>query len=395
MNVYPLSNLINPKLSPEFKCKLTGEKIIRTTKINIYPTHDQRKILRRWFDWYRWAYNQAVFYLRSLKKLPSPTKTRNSLRQKWKNDHRINSLLIQSKIPAHSLSDAILDVSKAYKSAFTNIKRGYIKYFRMRPKKSKSPVQTMSIESAAFSKRYNSFCIRALGKYIKTSNPIKSINRDSRLAWYRKTDKFVLYVPTEVDIVKPVSNRHSECSLDPGIRTFQTLYSNNHVCEFGTQTSQKVKKILSQIESKKSHEGNKWYKKFSQRRYDKIKHIVDDLHWQTARLLCEQYDTILIGNMSTRSIVNRRGNLHKSVRSVSNLMRHFTFRQRLIAKAEELSATVHIVDESYTSKTCGSCFVRNNNLGSSKIFKCQSCTFEWGRDFNGARNIMLKHHGLF
>jgi hypothetical protein len=43
--------------------------------------------------------------------------------------------------------------------------------------------------------------------------------------------------------------------------------------------------------------------KFKKRINDKIRHKVEDLHWKTVNLLCERFDTILIGNMSTRGIV--------------------------------------------------------------------------------------------
>lgn len=390
---YPISNKIGIKLDPFYKIKLTDRNIIRCTQIQIYPTYKQRQILKKWFDWYRWAYNQTIMYLRSVDKLPSPTKTRNILKRKWKNDPKISHLLKISKIPSHTLSNAILDVAKAYKSAFTNIKRGYIKYFRMRPKKSKSPLQTISLESSVFSKKTNTFCTRALGKYIKTSKSIINIRKDCRLTWDKRSGKMILHVPTEFEVVK-VIDRSSECSLDPGIRTFQTLYSQDGVAEFGINTSQKIKTLLNKVESKKKYEKEKWYKKFSRRIYAKIKHIVDDLHWKTAGILCEKYDTILLGNMSTKGIVRRGGNLNKNTRSVSMFMRHYTFRQRLISKGEELGADVKVVDEAYTSKTCGNCFEINHDLGSSKVFNCKHCGFNWGRDFNGARNIMLRYHGI-
>lgn len=390
---YPISDKINMKLNPTYKIKTTEKTVIRSVKIKVYPTLKQRAILRKWFDWYRWAYNKTVIYLRSVDKLPSPTKTRNFLKNKWKNDENISRRLKQSKIPAHTLSNAILDVAKAYKSAFTNIKRGYIKYFRMRPKKAKCPIQTISLEASAFSNKNNTFCTRALGKTIRTSSKIAGIKKDCRLTWYKRNNKMILHVPTDTEVWN-VLEREKECSLDPGIRTFQTLYSANNVAEFGTDTSIKIKKLLNRIENKKQYEGEKWYKKFSCRIYDKIKHIVDDLHWKTAGLLCERYDTILLGNMSTKGIVKRGGNLHKSVKSVSMLMRHFTFRQRLIAKGEQLCANVNIVDEAYTSKTCGNCFKINYDLGSAKVFNCYGCGFNWGRDFNGARNIMLRYYSI-
>ncbi len=49
-----------------------------------------------------------------------------------------------------------------------------------------------------------------------------------------------------------------------------------------------------------------------------------------------------------------------------------------------------IQDEWYTSKTCSMCGCKNENLGGSKIFNCNKCKITMDRDYNGARNIMLK-----
>ena len=53
---------------------------------------------------------------------------------------------------------------------------------------------------------------------------------------------------------------------------------------------------------------------------------------------------------------------------------------------------VNIVDEAYTSKTCGCCGVLNETLGGSKKFHCKSCGTAVDRDVNEARNIATKNH---
>ena len=71
---------------------------------------------------------------------------------------------------------------------------------------------------------------------------------------------------------------------------------------------------------------------------------------------------------------------------------HYRFKTTLKHKAMEYP-WVHVIDttEEYTSKTCGECGAIHRNLGSKKIFKCPQCGYEADRDFNGARNILIKH----
>ena len=132
--------------------------------------------------------------------------------------------------------------------------------------------------------------------------------------------------------------------------------------------------------------------KFTNRLYDRAKNIIKDMQWKTALKLVQSFDTILVGNMSTKSIC--RGRLNKKTKSIAMMFSHYTFNCRLMEKAAQYGSKVIIVDEAWTSKTCGGCTTKNMNLGASKIFTCESCNFVWDRDFNGARNIMKRYYGL-
>ena len=60
-------------------------------------------------------------------------------------------------------------------------------------------------------------------------------------------------------------------------------------------------------------------------------------------------------------------------------------------KAEQFhDASVHEVEEDYTSKTCSSCGDLKDDLGSNKTYSCSSCSSIFDRDFNAAY-IMLKY----
>ena len=71
---------------------------------------------------------------------------------------------------------------------------------------------------------------------------------------------------------------------------------------------------------------------------------------------------------------------------------HFRFRTNLQNKAKSFPE-VRVIEttEEYTSKTCGQCGKINDKLGGSKTFSCKACGFCSDRDFNGARNILIRH----
>ena len=69
---------------------------------------------------------------------------------------------------------------------------------------------------------------------------------------------------------------------------------------------------------------------------------------------------------------------------------HDAFQRRLLDRAQHFGCKVFIVNESFTSKTCGKCGALNESLGSSKVFRCPSCNVTMDRDVNGARNVLLR-----
>ena len=69
---------------------------------------------------------------------------------------------------------------------------------------------------------------------------------------------------------------------------------------------------------------------------------------------------------------------------------HGRFIQRLKFKAQEYQTKLSIVDEYYTSKTCGNCGKLHPNLGGCRTYVCQNCKKIYDRDVNAARNIFIK-----
>ena len=386
---------------------LTIDKnVLRCARIDVGFTRKQKAIIVKWFDVYRWAYNLAVKYIRDehyrkVKQTTSFETLRDLLTNKYKS--QIDQYIKTTKIPKHTIDEAFHDVIKAYKTAFTMIRNKKIKYFRLRYKRQEKPIQTLCLEGLAFEgkkeriKRNNTFCPSVFGTYIATSKSIKHVNHACRLSWDKKRNKFTLFVPTD----RPVQNipyKSKFCSLDPGVRTFMTLYDGERTLDFGSNEPKQIKALLQKLDSKARFKNLGWYKKYHARIQRRINGLTDNLHWKTAIELTRRYDNILIGNMSTLGIVRHdTSKLDAMTKRICYALSHYTFKQRLKAKAEEWGSNVFIIDERYTSQTCGSCRHRNRNLGSAKVYVCPrpECTFIWGRDQNGARNIALKHYDLF
>ncbi len=135
---------------------------------------------------------------------------------------------------------------------------------------------------------------------------------------------------------------------------------------------------------KKRHKARRKVRALNQRARD-LKH---DAHWRTVHALCERYDHIIVPKFRSS---NTARFLAKSTTRQMLHWSYYQFRQRLLCKAEELGAKVHLVGESCTSITCSRCLWINDAFrkNKSKWFECPHCGYAIDRDFNGARNILL------
>jgi hypothetical protein len=334
------------------------------------------------------------------------------------------------KIPEHTLDEAIKAVVTAHKSAFTNLAKGNIKYFRIRYKKDKSARVSLKLEGTCFPngqlpsknnhdkhelfnleslfnsqypkyKTNNTFCSSVFGKNIASSEPFYENERTSTILWNKRTNRFFLQIPIDKKVQEPLLlDTKDICAIDPGIRTFATVYGTKAIYQIGENYQEMVAKefkkmdnLECKIETQQNPKDLRKMKKRVKIIQQKIENRVDDMHFKASKLLCTNFRTILLGKLSTKSICSKKNNLNKKTKRECYALKHFSFRQKLVDKSEYLSSKLNLVSEHYTSRTC--CFCRKRNDASSKeIFTCQFCKSKINRDVQGAYNIFYKHFDL-
>lgn len=233
---------------------------------------------------------------------------------------------------------------------------------------------------------------------------------DSRLT--RKRDGSFFFCLLSPVLPQEGPRPHKICSIDPGVRTFATVYDpgGETIEEWGSRDMSRIFRLAYQIDhlqsrwSKTSNDGWKpgeeWMdsrqrrklKQAASRLRSKIKNLVNDLHCKLALHLCRHYETIIIPVFETQSMIakGQRKITSKTARAMVTWS-HYAFRQRLINKAREFpGCRVVVVSEAYTSKTCGLCGSIHPTLGGHHTFKCHSCGYTAGRDHNAARNVLLR-----
>ena len=188
------------------------------------------------------------------------------------------------------------------------------------------------------------------------------------------------------------------CSLDPGVRTFQTVYSpdgssykighedagrlirmNRHLSNLQSKINC-CKKFKSKRKVRKLFKYRKAYFRLS----SKIRNMVDELHKKTIAFLVSRFNTIIIPDTNIIKMVSRKfRNISKGTVKSMLMYFHYRFRERLLMKSKICNnLKVHVIGEEYTTKTCGRCGILNDKIGSKKEFKCNSCKI---------RNIFIKY----
>jgi len=228
--------------------------------------------------------------------------------------------------------------------------------------------------------------------------------------------KKMAFASAKINKIKMLRNKLNKyIGLDPGLRTFLYGYSNGNILKIGDNISDVIKKLLAKLKEYDNLLKTKYTKTtpmgLSHRKngdeevnmrnklMDKIKrtsmkisNLVDDSHWKVIDYLVKNYDTIFMGNMSSKNIISIKNNVQLDglTKKLASRMKFYVFRQRLEYKAKLYGCTYNLIDESYTSKICSNCGWEHENLGGNKTYKCGGCSMKTDRDCNGARGIALK-----
>ena len=402
------SNLENSNYDAKISSPEVDE-LVKCQKIKMYPNQLQKELLLNWMKSYITMYNETLkifkkFRFNKEKTLLNWKKLRTKYLKGIKNDIINKSQLekgipiidnkpINTKVNGHILDFAIQDACSKLKSCITNVRNGNIKHFRMRYIKQTKKTMILKIEKNFINAKKNTFCSTIFKDSFKFQDnfQLKDINCDFIIQYNRKIDEFQLLNPIKIQQVND-NIQNNSCSLDPGIKTFLTLFSNNMCAKIGDNLKDKIIKYHYQIERMdRANKRERIKEKIRRKYHKKIENAIDDLHWKTINYLTKNFNCILIGNLGTKGIIKKKLNneLDKKTKIVAQYMSLYKFKQRLQYKCLQKKIGYKEEDEAYTTKACTRCGYKNE-VGSKRHIKCDFCKLSIDRDFNGARNIMLR-----
>ena len=277
-----LDNILN-KVSKNKKSKINKEEnlfVLKTRKIRLYPTKEQKIILQKWFDGARTTYNNTVHYIntevraetQTIKELLNTTELEKKFVTKTsyfceKCNKFIKKMLIckdcntpaipkinenlkkeLEEIPSHIRQFSCKSVVTAFKSSLTNLKNGNISNFKIDFKAKKKikhdsidithkdcPIMRDTVDNLYgfnfYPKKLGFVTIVKEGRKIRNKTlkrlPDK-VDHDYKIYYDYITKKYFACIPVKQYIPKH-KNTSTILSGDPGVRTFLTLYEREFV----------------------------------------------------------------------------------------------------------------------------------------------------------------------
>lgn len=371
-------------------------------RVRLRPNPEVSNILRRWFGSVRYTYNWT---LSCIKNKPSEYKINAYwLRKRFVNECNISKekrWLLDT--PKHVRDTAIIDLVQGFKTNFEKKKNNPQHRFEMKFRRKKD-VQSLTIPSDAIkSWDTDNNTMSMFPSYIKnkirfhTRKAPKDVTFDSKLVMDR-LGRFYLCIPCHVSACENqtgLDSRKGWCSLDPGVRTFLTVYSPTvGTCyKIGDKDISRIFRLCKWLDKLCAGKHISCKKRRAQHRLRlRIKTLVDEVHWKAIRFLCTNFQNIIIPPFGVSQMIKRssRKLRKKSVRQMV-CWRHYTFRARLLGYAKRSNTQVHVMGEEYTSKACTHCMNVKHDLGGAKVYRCHCCQLVADRDVAGARNIFLKN----
>lgn len=360
------------------ECTALEATVMRSRKILLHPTPEQKTKFRQWMGTYRRVYNHVIDRVYNHGDTTSYMKNRKL----W--TVTLPDWVMSSGCPAHTIYGAMMDASKAFSSNFAKGSKFKVNFMQ------KKKQQSFFILGNAITGR--GIYPRLLGA-LKTQEALPEKPSDSRIMVI--AGKYYLCVPQEIKLGhRPENQGQTAVAVDPGVRTFLTYYSENEVGKIGEGDVSRIIRLCQYLDdlisrtSKEKGAKRKRMKLAQARMRSRIKDLITEMHYKAIKFLL-QYDCVILpvfngGDMAKRA---KRKIQAKSVRRMLTLS-HSIFRDRLMHKAFITGKRVILVNESYTSKTANWTGEIMPKLGGAKSIKSEGIKLD--RDINAAFGIFLK-----
>jgi transposase len=439
---------------PGKRRKREVDGVLRSYKIRMFPTEEQKRELKRCFSAARHAYNYTVGSI-------------NNDGASWSFYERRAEYVNTDQLPtwaagvnAHFYKSGIEDACNAFKTAHANMRAGNITHFdvhyrshrRTRTealsfqgddmKNNKKNCPLLAFERTAHSMKKNrAECTVRFGGNLKAHGGIRlqdhphviekllaegnRLQEPGKILWDKRSNAFYLqylYVlPLQDDPDPQFVNNRPIVATDPGNRTFLTFFSPTYgdygMLLYGMRRQlqdrcyaldQRTSAVTLRANALRAHQYGNRTKRQAQHTFARLKrklakerirlhNWVKAAHYEVSNLLLSNFDIIVAPKLAVKQMVPRKGRVFGSQTARAMLTwSHGLFTQRLHWARARYAGKYVLTDfgEPGTSKTCCHCGKWHKELGGAKIFECPHCDIRVDRDVAGARNNFFATLGM-
>jgi len=130
--------------------------------------------------------------------------------------------------------------------------------------------------------------------------------------------------------------------------------------------------------------------KLKRKQQNRRKNLLDKL---SNDILDKLFDVLFIEDLSVKDMTKKQKSEGMNNKQMRKNILNFSYSElhaKLIYKAMRIGRLVVKVDPAYTSQTCSKCGSRKKLKLSDRLYNCDGCGLEIGRDHNAAKNIERK-----
>ena len=359
----------------------------KSFKYRLYPTRSQETILDAQLDECRWLYNQ---FLEQRKTSYEATKTAPSMYNQQKT---IPALKVERAalgiVHSQVLQNVAVRIDLAFKAFFRRTKAGEVPGYPRFRGKFRYDSMTFPQCPSGCSVNGDQLTLSKVGTVrIVLHRPIEGT---AKTCTVRRSSTGKWYVTFSCEVVRPdpLPASAAQVGIDVGLTTFATLSVGpdgeaiDNPRFFRTDEKELAKAQRKFAKTAKGTAERRKRRKPVARIHERIAFRRDNFANQTARRIVTRFGFIAVEDLE----VNRMVHNHCLAKSISDAAWSMFF-QLLIVKAESAGRTCVKVNPAYSTQTCNACGHRQKMPLSERIYRCECCKVERGRDHNASLNIL-------
>jgi putative transposase len=280
-----------------------------------------------------------------------------------------------------AVQEAIIDLDAAFRAFFE--KRG--RYPRFKRKDDRASFCAAN-EAGTFRADGDRIKLPVIG-WVKMRESVRFSGPLKRATVSCEAGRWFVSLMIETDDIQPVQHTEAVVGVDLGVSALATLSTGEAIVGPKSHTAalKRLRRANKALARKRRGSANfRKAKRRLARIHTRVANIRRDATHKLTTRLAKTYAVIGIEDLNVSGMVRNR----HLARAVSD-MNFGEFRRQIEYKARWYGARVVLAGRFYpSSKTCSCCGVTKPTLAlSQRIFNCDDCGFEIGRDVNAALNL--------